>query len=191
MHNRWTRNLSTLAGRSGGRSIVGGTACRDGGWGVVPIAWVHLGRAVRGGAVGTDNADDAGPCADRSRDCGTTGVERGACRCDGAIPPVLRRKVLHRAGWRCEVPECRNRLWLDVHHTEPWADAERHEFDKLLVLRSSHHRAVYLGYLAVEVRPDGRVAVAHGVGRRLVGGVRGLPSVVVARQVGENVDRVA
>ena len=86
-----------------------------------------------------------------------------------AIPPVLRRKVLHRARWRCEVPECRNRLWLDVHHTEPWADAKRHDFERLLVLCSSHHRAVHIGYLAVEVTRDGRVAVAHGDGRRLVG----------------------
>ena len=30
--------------------------------------------------------------------------------------PVLRRKLLHRAGWKCEVPGCTNRLWLDVHH---------------------------------------------------------------------------
>ena len=102
-----------------------------------------------------------------------------------AIPPVLRRKVLHRAGWRCEVPECRNRLWLDVHHTEPWADAKRHDFEKLLVLCSSHHRAVHLGYLAVEARRDGRVAVEHGDGRRVVGsGRRGTEMAVAGSRPG-------
>ena len=30
--------------------------------------------------------------------------------------PVLRRKLLRRAGRKCEVPGCTNRLWVEVHH---------------------------------------------------------------------------
>jgi hypothetical protein len=37
------------------------------------------------------------------------------------IPPAVRRAVLHRDRWRCAVPCCGNRLWLDVHHVR-----ERH-----------------------------------------------------------------
>ena len=89
-----------------------------------------------------------------------------------AIPPVLRRKVLHRAGWKCEVPACRNRLWLDVHHTEPWSECRRHAFGKLLVVCGAHHRAIHYGFLSVSVQPDGRVAAEHADGRALVGPAR-------------------
>ncbi len=89
-----------------------------------------------------------------------------------AIPPVLRRKVLHRAGWKCEVPDCRNRLWLDVHHTEPWVECRTHDFGKLLVVCGAHHRAIHNGYLSVSVRPDGCVVVEHADGRKSVGPAR-------------------
>lgn len=89
-----------------------------------------------------------------------------------AIPPVLRRKVLHRAGWKCEVPGCRNRTWLDVHHSQPWAECRTHDPANLLVLCCSHHRAIHLGFLSVEVTSDDRIVVEHGDGRRLVGLVR-------------------
>ncbi len=89
-----------------------------------------------------------------------------------AIPPVLRRKVLHRAKWKCEVPDCRNRLWLDVHHTEPWVECRTHELAKLLVVCCAHHRAIHNGFLSVSVRPDGCVAVEHADGRKSVGPAR-------------------
>ncbi len=89
-----------------------------------------------------------------------------------AIPPVLRRKVLHRAGWTCEVPACRNRLWLDVHHTEPWVECRRHDVGKRLVVCGAHHRAIHNGFLSVSVQPDGRVAVGHADGRTSVGPAR-------------------
>ncbi len=98
-------------------------------------------------------------------------TERHATR---AIPLVLRRKVLHRAKWKCEVPDCRNRLWLDVHHTEPWVECRTHDFGKLLVVCGAHHRAIHNGFLSVAVRPDGCVAVEHADGRKSVGPARAL-----------------
>ncbi len=89
-----------------------------------------------------------------------------------AIPSVLRRKVLHRAKWKCEVPCCQNRLWLDVHHTEPSAECRTHEPAKLLVVCGAHHRAIHNGYLSVSVRLDGCVAVEHADGRKSVGPAR-------------------
>ncbi len=95
-------------------------------------------------------------------------------RATRAIPPVLRRKVLHRAGWKCEVPDCRNRLWLDVHHTEPWSECRTHDFAKLIVVCGAHHRAIHNGFLSVSVRPDGCAAVEHADGRKSVGPTRAL-----------------
>lgn len=91
------------------------------------------------------------------------------------IAPALRRRVLHRAHWHCEIPGCRNRLWLDVHHTDLWAKSKRHEFKKLMVLCSPHHRATHEGGLAVEledVGPSQCCVVEHADGRRLVGPAR-------------------
>jgi hypothetical protein len=85
-----------------------------------------------------------------------------------AIPPALRRAVLHRAGWRCEVPGCCNRLWLDVHHAVAWSRGGRHDEAKLIVLCAAHHRAVHAGALGIELVAD-RVVVNHGDGTRRVG----------------------
>ena len=86
-----------------------------------------------------------------------------------AIPPALRRRVFHRAGWKCEVPKCGNKLWLDVHHTDPWATSHAHAFEKLMVTCDAHHRAIHEGGLAVEIGADERVAVEHADGRRYTG----------------------
>lgn len=87
-------------------------------------------------------------------------------RAEKIIPPVARRKLLYRAGWRCEVPGCCSRLWLDVHHLQPRADGGGNEAANLIVLCCAHHRAIHLGGLAVSREPDGRVIVTHREGRR-------------------------
>jgi hypothetical protein len=89
------------------------------------------------------------------------------------IAPALRRRVFHRAGWRCEVPNCRNKLFLDVHHTDPWAKSRSHVFKRLMVTCDAHHRAIHTGGLAVELDKDDCVCVEHADGRRYVGRPRG------------------
>ena len=82
------------------------------------------------------------------------------------IAPAARRKLLHRAGWRCEAPGCCNRLWLDVHHLQARADGGGNNAGNLVVLCCAHHRAIHLGGLALAREPDGGVVVTHREGRR-------------------------
>ena len=88
------------------------------------------------------------------------------------IAPKLRRKLLHRAGYHCEVPGCTNRLWLDVHHVDGWAQTKSHAPDRLLVICSAHHRGIHNGNLAVDIGLDLRVFVEHADGRRREGPMR-------------------
>ena len=82
-----------------------------------------------------------------------------------AIPPAVRRIVLNRAKWRCEVPYCRGRLWLDVHHLQHWARGGTHAVVNLVAVCSCHHRAIHTGTLAVERGSDGRIVVTRWDGR--------------------------
>ena len=75
------------------------------------------------------------------------------------IPPAVRRRVLGRAKGRCEVPQCRNKLHLDVHHIHPRVLGGTHDPAQLVCICHGHHRAVHRGYLAVERRSDGTVEV--------------------------------
>jgi hypothetical protein len=81
------------------------------------------------------------------------------------IPPAMRRKVLHRAGWRCEVPYCRSRLWLDIHHVDAWANGGTHALGNLACVCSAHHRAIHEGILSLERGADGRVRVTRWNGQ--------------------------
>jgi hypothetical protein len=81
------------------------------------------------------------------------------------IPPATRRKVLHRAGWRCEVPYCRSRLWLDIHHVNAWAKGGTHALPNLACVCSGHHRAIHEGALSLERDADGRVTVTRWNGQ--------------------------
>ena len=83
------------------------------------------------------------------------------------IPPATRRLVLGRAKWRCEVPDCRNRLLLDIHHIQGRATGGTHDPGGLVCICDGHHRAVHRGYLAIERDKAGSVRVrrATHVGR--------------------------
>ncbi len=91
------------------------------------------------------------------------------------VAPVLRRKLLHRAGWRCEVPGCRCLQWLDVHHLCARFDGGGNEVENLVVLCSGHHRAVHAGGLALECGADCRLTVTHRNGDSQRGPPRGRP----------------
>ncbi len=77
------------------------------------------------------------------------------------IAPVLRKKLLNRAQWRCEVPGCSSLLWLDVLHLRARANGGNNEPQNLVVLCSGHHRAVHAGGLALEQGGDDRLVVTH------------------------------
>lgn len=88
-----------------------------------------------------------------------------------AIPPAMRRIVFHRDGWRCSVPGCTNRAWLQVHHDRPWAEGGGHEEWNLRVLCSAHHRGLHDGLLALTRLPSGAMQVEYGDGRKVRGPV--------------------
>ena len=77
------------------------------------------------------------------------------------VPPAIRRMVMARAKWRCEVPGCRSRLWLDIHHLTLRSEGGTHDPRGLVCLCSGHHRSVHRGYLGIERSQDGRVQVVR------------------------------
>jgi hypothetical protein len=78
------------------------------------------------------------------------------------VPPATRRLVMARAKWRCEVPDCRSRLWLDIHHLTLRSEGGTHDPRGLVCLCSGHHRSVHRGYLGVDRAQDGSVRVVRG-----------------------------
>jgi hypothetical protein len=97
----------------------------------------------------------------------THGPERG--HMTRSIPPAVRREVLHRDRWACAIPNCRCKLWLHVHHLDPWAEGGGHDVENLAVVCSVHHRLIHEGLLAVERLSDGSIVVEDANGRRTVG----------------------
>jgi hypothetical protein len=78
------------------------------------------------------------------------------------IPPKVRRRVAHRGGYRCAVPGCGARLWLDVHHLVPRAQGGTHDEANLALMCSGHHRRVHEGTLHVRRGADGTLLVRRG-----------------------------
>ena len=71
------------------------------------------------------------------------------------IPPATRRAVLQRDGTACRVPDCCNRLYVDVHHVQHRAHGGTHDEENLVTLCGIHHTLVHDGRLAVDRRRDG------------------------------------
>ena len=79
--------------------------------------------------------------------CDHEQVEAETGRLTHAIPPTTRRRVLHRDGYRCTVPQCRADLWVDVHHLRAREDGGDHADSNWTVLCTQHHRRVHEGRL--------------------------------------------
>ena len=67
-----------------------------------------------------------------------------------SVPPRIRRCVLRRARHRCEVPTCRNSVFLDVHHCTLRSEGGTNDPNDLVVLCGAHHDAVHDGRLRIE-----------------------------------------
>lgn len=120
----------------------------------------------------TPDAEVTGTIADEA-ECDAEIVEMRPGPAQGratrTIPGTKRRIALHRAGWRCEVPRCSNKVWIDIHHLRPWAKGGGHEASNLIALCCAHHRAVHDGSLSIDRRTDGCIEVQHRDGRVFVG----------------------
>ncbi|MDB4962134.1 MAG: endonuclease [Myxococcales bacterium] len=72
-----------------------------------------------------------------------------------AIPYPTRRKAFIRAKFACEVPGCRSKRCLDVHHIVFRSMGGTNKLSNLLVLCSGHHQALHEGRLSITGRsPD-------------------------------------
>ncbi len=58
-------------------------------------------------------------------------------------PPRLRREVLERDHFRCRMPGCRNRQFLQVHHIVAKEDGGKHRAGNLITLCGACHRALH------------------------------------------------
>lgn len=83
-----------------------------------------------------------------------------------AIPPALRRAILHRDGNRCSIAGCGSRNRLQVHHVTPWSQGGATDPENLITLCWWHHHVAIhrLGFTPyrhpkhgqVWLRPNGR-----------------------------------
>jgi hypothetical protein len=92
------------------------------------------------------------------------------------VPARTRRLVLHR-DQTCRVPWCGARRHLDVHHIVHWLQDRRTDYENLLTLCSSCHRAVHHGALGITgnpLEPDGLTFTDHR-GRVITGRPRAVP----------------
>lgn len=80
------------------------------------------------------------------------GTALGVGATNRAIPPRLRRFVLHRDGG-CVAAGCGSRYRLQPHHVVPYAQRPEHDADNLVTLCWFHHHVVVHGH---GYRPDPR-----------------------------------
>jgi len=83
------------------------------------------------------------------------------------IPPATRRAVLIRDGGRCQVPGCRNRRHLDLHHVEPFADGGGHEPENLTTVCTTHHDLLHRDVIRVRRNRDETLRWERGSGEPL------------------------
>jgi len=78
------------------------------------------------------------------------------------------RRALHRRDRSCTYPGCTNRLFLEGHHIQHWADGGETSLSNTALLCSFHHRHVHeLGY-TIELGPDQRPRFRDPQGRPVV-----------------------
>lgn len=57
--------------------------------------------------------------------------------------PQLRRQVLKRDSNTCQYPGCGQKVFLKIHHTDPWVPRGETNLDKLVTLCHTHHKLVH------------------------------------------------
>ncbi|HMG20341.1 MAG TPA: DUF222 domain-containing protein, partial [Kofleriaceae bacterium] len=83
------------------------------------------------------------------------GVPLSAGRKRRTIAGSIKRALLHR-DTTCSYPSCTNRMFLEGHHIEHWADGGATSLDNAALLCSHHHRYVHEYGYAIELGADGR-----------------------------------
>jgi hypothetical protein len=83
------------------------------------------------------------------------------------IPPAIRRAVIIRDQCRCQVPGCRNREYLDLHHILPRSRGGGHDPSNLICTCSAHHDMIHKDVLRVSRTVKGDLRWERGVGEPL------------------------
>ena len=87
-----------------------------------------------------------------------------ACR---TVPPKNMRMAKARAHGKCETPECRNRIWLQIHHRQLRSEGGTHSTDNLIVLCRPCHDAMHDGRLMVEGTRQTGLVFLHADGTHI------------------------
>src|SRR5688572_19380507 len=66
------------------------------------------------------------------------------------IPLPVQREGWARHRGKCAVPGCCNRLFLQFHHLDAWAEGGTHDPKRLTLLCTQHHQAVHDEAMTVE-----------------------------------------
>ncbi len=83
------------------------------------------------------------------------------------IPPATRRAVLIRDRGRCQVPGCRCKQHLALHHIRFRSQGGNHHPDNLVTLCWAHHDMLHRGVLKLTRQPDGALRWERGHGEAL------------------------
>lgn len=85
---------------------------------------------------------------------------------DPAYARLRRRSpVLRRDDWQCQVPGCRARAGLHVHHVLARGVGGPNTFDNLLVVCDFHHLAIHRGWIGCWGKAPDRIRWSFGVAR--------------------------
>ncbi len=83
------------------------------------------------------------------------------------IPPATRKAVLIRDGMRCQVPGCRSKHHLELHHVLPRAAGGSHLPENLVTTCGTHHDMIHKDVLRVTHGPDGGLVWERAGGQPL------------------------
>jgi hypothetical protein len=95
------------------------------------------------------------------------------------IPSTIRRALLKRDA-TCRFPGCTNRLFLDGHHIQHWADGGATSLENLCLLCSHHHKFVHEYGYRIDATPDHELQFLDPRGRP----VRDTPAVPALPDLG-------
>ena len=93
------------------------------------------------------------------------GVGAAGGKAKQTVMPSIRRCCLARAGGRCQVPGCRQKHNLDVHHRKLRKDGGTSEPANLIVLCWYHHRAFHEGWLLIDGSWESGFVFRHVTGK--------------------------
>lgn len=95
---------------------------------------------------------------------GDTDKGIGPQRARQTIPPAIRRQVRRRSGGRCEIPGCRSRRGLEIHHIELVSEGGSHDPGNLADLCRPHHDQFHEGLIRIEGGRESGLRFLHADG---------------------------